>query len=103
MTSPRSNITSSVTHAREVIVLEECCANDDLTPEEVDAEVRRMEMPRFESNVHFLAPQSNGHGPSSSSRMRCCCGWIGPERFEWQDDLCSLLSGDKARHLRGES
>lgn len=114
-TAPRTNVVSRVSHTKPVIVLEDIAANDsDLTEadlEAIDREFAIAAKKEFVSaiasaavndgGVHFLAPEGNGHGPSSSARMRCTCGWIGPDRFEWQDDMCRLLEDDKTRHLRG--
>lgn len=50
---------------------------------------------------HVVAPDRTGTGITDSARMRCTCGWAGPQRFEWQDDMSLGLAADKAAHLNG--
>jgi hypothetical protein len=50
-------------------------------------------------SVHLVGVDHDGFGPSGKARIRCSCGWSGPERFEWQDDMYAGLAADKAGHL----
>ncbi len=53
----------------------------------------------FATPVHVVGPESSGCGMSDWKRMRCTCGWIGPQRFEHQDDMSTRLNSDKSGHL----
>jgi hypothetical protein len=48
---------------------------------------------------HSITRDRTGTGLSDSVRVKCSCGWAGPERFEFQDDMSAGLRADEAAHL----
>ena len=49
--------------------------------------------------AHKITRTSTGTGLSDSARVECSCGWQGPVRHQWQDDMSSGLRADESAHL----
>jgi hypothetical protein len=68
---------------------------DDLTA----AEVERLALSLGAVLKHTMTREREGGcGPMATVRVVCSCGWRGPLRFEYQDDLCAGLAADERAH-----
>lgn len=50
-------------------------------------------------SAHHISRESTGTGLSDSTRAVCVCGWKGPLRYQYQDDMCAGLVADGRAHL----
>ncbi len=82
------------TQARGVLLAAD---NDepDLTPADVDQEVKAME-------AHTMKRESNGAGVADWTRVVCSCGFAAPKRFEFESGMYSMLRADEEAH-RGQT
>jgi hypothetical protein len=49
---------------------------------------------------HRITRKVRGFDLSGSTRLVCSCGWIGPERYEWEEDKHQRLQADERGHLQ---